>query len=58
MLDRILIESVYLCLLQASSPILNMSQCPVCHGAGMCYLEGFGKGGAKQWQHERLTMLP
>jgi hypothetical protein len=34
---------------------LNTSQCPDCHGTGMYYPEGFGTGGVKKCQHERLT---
>jgi hypothetical protein len=34
---------------------LDTSQCPDCHGTGMYYPEGFGKGGVKKCQHEQLT---
>lgn len=33
---------------------LDISQCPDCHGTGMYYPEGLGKGGVKKCQHEQL----
>jgi predicted transcriptional regulator len=32
----------------------DISQCPDCHGAGMYYPEGLGKGGVKKCTHEKL----
>jgi DNA-binding Lrp family transcriptional regulator len=37
------------------SPALDISQCPDCHGAGMYYPEGLGKGGVKKCSHEKLN---
>lgn len=39
------------------SPALDISQCPDCHGAGMYYPEGLGKGGVKKCSHERLKTV-
>lgn len=36
-------------------PTRDSSQCPDCHGTGMYYPEGFGKGGVKKCNHEKLT---
>ena len=36
------------------APRLDTSQCPDCHGSGMYYPEGVGKGGVKKCKHERL----
>ncbi len=36
------------------SPALDISQCPDCHGAGMYYPEGLGKGAVKKCKHENL----
>jgi len=38
------------------SPALDISQCPDCHGAGMYYPEGLGKGGVKKCSHEKLKI--
>jgi DNA-binding transcriptional ArsR family regulator len=35
-------------------PQLDISQCPDCHGTGMYYPEGVGKGGVKKCDHKRL----
>jgi len=39
----------------SQSSNLDTSQCPDCHGTGMYYPEGLGKGGVKKCQHERLA---
>ncbi len=36
------------------APQINISQCPDCHGTGMFYPEGLGKGGVKKCDHKRL----
>jgi DNA-binding Lrp family transcriptional regulator len=36
------------------APKIDASQCPDCHGTGMYYPEGFGKGGVKKCDHARL----
>ncbi len=36
------------------APALDIPQCPDCHGAGMYYPEGLGKGGVKKCAHEKL----
>jgi DNA-binding Lrp family transcriptional regulator len=36
------------------APQLDTSQCPDCHGTGMYYPEGLGKGGVKKCAHEKL----
>jgi hypothetical protein len=35
------------------TPRLDASQCPDCHGTGMYYPEGLGKGGVKKCDHKR-----
>jgi hypothetical protein len=42
----------------APSKPLDVSQCPDCHGAGMYYPEGLGKGGVKKCNHVRLKEEP
>ncbi len=37
------------------APQLDTSQCPDCHGTGMYYPEGLGRGGVKKCDHKRLT---
>jgi hypothetical protein len=51
----VLIESFLHPEAAAQSSNLDTSQCPDCHGTGMYYPEGFGKGGVKKCQHEQLT---
>jgi hypothetical protein len=36
------------------APQLDTSQCPDCHGTGMYYPEGLGKGGVKKCDHPKL----
>lgn len=36
------------------APQLDISQCPDCHGTGMYYPEGLGKGGVKKCDHKKL----
>lgn len=36
------------------APTFDSSQCPDCHGAGMYYPDGLGKGGVKKCDHKRL----
>ncbi len=36
------------------APQLDSSQCPDCHGTGMYYPEGLGKGGVKKCDHKGL----
>lgn len=40
-------------LAQIGEPVINISDCPDCHGVGMWYPEGFEKGVAK-CRHPRL----
>ncbi len=42
------------------TPQLDTSQCPDCHGTGMYYPEGLGKGGVKKCDHKNLkeTLAP
>lgn len=41
-------------LAQKSAPRSDTSQCPDCHGTGMYYPEGIGKGGVKRCDHPKL----
>lgn len=36
------------------APKLDASKCPDCHGTGMYYPAGIGKGGVKRCEHEKL----
>ncbi len=37
-----------------NEPLLDISLCPDCHGTGMYYPEGFGKGGVRKCAHPKL----
>lgn len=41
-------------LAEKDKPVLDISQCPDCGGAGMYYPEGFGKGGVRRCDHKTL----